>query len=93
MKSNSVAKKILFITLCSILISYVIFSKRGIREYLRMHSEIEGKKQDITDVEKTIETLKNKLQTWKTEDFEREKLAREDLNMGLTNELVYKVAS
>jgi len=91
MKPFILAQKIIFISLCTLLCFYVIFSKRGVREYLRKQHEIEQEKLAVVDIEKTIENLKTKIQAWKKEDFEHERMARQDLNMGYTNELVYKV--
>lgn len=89
----SLTQKLFFITLCTLLGCYIVFSKRGIREYLHIKDDIDKTKQNIVTMEATIESLKEKIVAWKKEDFEQEKLARQELNMGFTNELVYKVPS
>lgn len=91
MKNRSTKQIIVFSSLCSILCCYVFFGKQGLSKYLYLKQEINAEQEQVSDIEGTIERLKSKIQAWKKEDFEREKMVRQDLNMGFTNELVYKV--
>jgi cell division protein FtsB len=89
MQKKSVVRTIIFSGLSLTLGFYIIFGKRGVKEYLRLKQEIEQEKKMIALVEQEIHHLENKIDRWSDDQFEHEKIAREDLQMGCTNELVY----
>jgi len=92
MKSPITSQRIILITLATLLILYIFFSKRGIRHYFELQKTIVEDTQQVIELEQTIAELKEKIDVWQKENFEQELMARQDLNMGFTNELVYKVS-
>lgn len=69
--------------------SYILLSKRGITEYLALRKELQSELDHVHSMEKTYEYLQAHAQAWEEGLFEIEKSARQDLQMGYTNELLY----
>lgn len=67
----------------------IIFGQRGIKKYLELKNEINFEKNKILKVENKIKKFQEKIDDWQRGDFELEKVAREELQMGLADEKVY----
>lgn len=70
-------------------LAYIIFGKRGILEYYKLKNEIELEQQQIKDLEAEIHKLQAKIDNWNSDEFNTEKFARQDLQMGKSNEQVF----
>ena len=79
---------ILFIFVVA-LINFVVLGQLGIIHYFEIKKEISSEKNKYSKLEKKIEKLNKKIECWKKDDFELEKMARQDLQMGFANEKVY----
>jgi cell division protein FtsB len=69
----------------------IIFGTQGIRRYFEIKNEIEIEKTKILNNENKIKNLKVQIDRWLNDDFELEKMAREELQMGYANERVYLI--
>ena len=87
-KRDVVILSILGITLASG-IGYIILGERGIISYYKLKKEIELEQKQIKDLEQEIINLQAKIDSWKSDEFHTEKFARQDLQMGKTDEQVY----
>ncbi len=67
----------------------IIFNRMGVNGYLQMKREIEREKNKILKIETEIKELDENIQSWNSSDFELEKMARQDLQMGYPGEHVY----
>jgi cell division protein FtsB len=67
----------------------IIVGKTGLLSYFSLKKEIRAEKEKVDRIKQKIEKLSLKIQRWQQDDFELEKLAREDLQMGLPDEKVY----
>ena len=91
MKAKTIIQSIIIIAICGSFGKHLIFGKKGIREYFQLQKESEFVKKEICTVNQEITHLQSSIQKWTSDDFEKEKVAREDLQMGHPNELVYVV--
>lgn len=89
MKIKVIPCIILLLVLCSISTYYIVWGKRGVNAFKEISKEIDLEKDKIKKVEDEIKHLRTIIALWQTDDFELEKLARMDLQMGTTNEVVY----
>ena len=67
----------------------VIFSDTGMIQYWRLKKELIGKQNKITCLEHKIKDLEKDIKLFLADDFEIERIARQDLQMGLSHEQVY----
>ena len=68
---------------------FLIFSGIGLVAYGREKKQLVIKQKELATLEKEIGTLEQELGAWKNDSFELEKLARQDLCMGYTDEIIY----
>jgi cell division protein FtsB len=68
---------------------YIIWGKRGILEYRQLKNEIQQEQEQIQELQKEIEKLQNKIDNWKSDEFDSEKFARQDMQMGKPGEQVF----
>lgn len=70
-------------------LGYVVFGEHGILEYYKLRKEIELEKKQIQALEQEIAHIQSKINAWKSDEFNAEKFARQDLQMGRPDEQVY----
>jgi len=78
---------------CGYLGYHAIWGKRGIVRYFTLKYKIEKDKHKILALEQDVAATKNRIIDVRNEPFELEKIAREDLLLGHTNELIYLIPS
>ncbi len=89
MKTKIITSVALLLILCGISTYYIVWGKRGVNTFKTISKEIDQEKEKVKKVEDEIKHLKTIIALWQTDEFELEKLARMDLQMGTTNEIVY----
>ncbi|MFH1831556.1 MAG: septum formation initiator family protein [bacterium] len=78
--------------LCSTLGYYFVYGDKGLIQFKILKQEVEVQKDIVKKLQAEVQVLELKLQAFNENDFEKEKIAREDLHMGYTNEFVYILA-
>ena len=68
---------------------YLIFNPNGLQAQKRLKATIAQEQSQVDGLKQKIATLEQELTTWRKDCFYQEKLAREDLHMSYTNEMVY----
>jgi cell division protein FtsB len=66
-----------------------IFGRMGIKSYFDKKKDLDTQISKISELEVKIENLNDEITRWKKDDFELEKMAREELQMGYPDEKVY----
>ena len=89
MKLKTIAQGSFFLSLCCIAIIYLWQSNQGLHSYLKLKKEFQDEVSNVQELEHNINDIKQKIEQWHTDSFEQEKIARQDLGMSFTNELVY----
>ncbi len=69
--------------------SYIVVGKRGVMQYISLQEELAADIECVKKMEQTCTQLQAHAATWEENSFELEKLARQDLHMGYTNEVMY----
>lgn len=69
--------------------SYIVVGKRGVMQYISLQEELAAEIEYVKKMEQTCTQLQADATTWQENSFELEKLARQDLHMGYTNEVMY----
>jgi cell division protein FtsB len=69
--------------------AYIILGKRGVVEYLKLKKELNTELQEVRAMELKLAQLQTQIKEWETNPLEFEKVAREDLQMAFTNEIMY----
>ena len=69
----------------------ILFGSQGVVRYFEVKNEIEIEKARILNTERKIKNLNAQINRWLNDDFELEKMAREELQMGYSNEKVYLI--
>jgi cell division protein FtsB len=86
-------KNIIALSLCGIALAcglgYIVFGHRGIIAYYKLYQEIELENKQIQELENKISHIQAKIDSWKSDDFNLEKFARQNLQMGKPGEQVY----
>ncbi len=67
----------------------LIFGQMGIIKFFERNEEIKIEKHKIARLEGKIKKVEKELARWKADDFELERMAREELAMGDKNEKVF----
>ncbi|MBX9830685.1 septum formation initiator family protein [Candidatus Babeliales bacterium] len=68
---------------------YLVFNPNGLQMQKRLKATIAQEQTKVDDLKQKIAALEQELTTWREDSFYQEKLAREDLLMSYTNEMVY----
>ena len=89
MDRKNLISNVIFILLCVTAVYYIGWGQSGMGKFLQLKYKIRQEHQKITDIETDIKDLKQKIHALNSDSFEIEKIARQDLNLGYTNELVY----
>ena len=71
------------------LIGSIVVGEMGIEHYFGVKQEIVIQKDKVSKLENIIKNLENKIETFLVDDFELERMAREELQMGFADERVY----
>ncbi|MBU4269918.1 septum formation initiator family protein [Candidatus Dependentiae bacterium] len=77
------------ITLC--ILYAIIWGKTGILKYFQIKKDITAEKIAILELENKIKNLEENIKNFKKNSVELEKYARQDLQMGEKDEVVYLV--
>jgi cell division protein FtsB len=80
--------RILFAFEIIIMGGFYFFGANGVYALQRLKQEKKGIERQVQDAKFEITNLENKIHDWKSSDFEREKIAREQLHMARPDELV-----
>jgi cell division protein FtsB len=91
MKKKNILQISFFISLCSLASTYLWKSKQGIFTYLNLKKEHRQETIDVQAIEYKNNELRQKINQWNNDSFEKEKVVRQDLGMSFTNELVYLI--
>ncbi|MFA5074794.1 MAG: septum formation initiator family protein [Candidatus Babeliales bacterium] len=89
MRIKTITRSLFFIFLYSFFLNSMIFSDIGILKYFAVKKEICNQQNKIIKLKNKIKEIKNKISDWQEDDFYLEKMAREDLQMGYPDELIY----
>lgn len=89
MKTKTLIHGLFFLSLCCITLIYFWKSDYGLRSYINLHKEVQQEEDNVHSLEDAIKNIKQKTAQWNTDSFEKEKIARQDLSLSYTNELVY----
>lgn len=68
---------------------YIVLGKKGIAQYFLLKDELEKELSYVHEMEKKYIELQNDAIAWQEDSFEFEKIARDDLQMAFTNEMLY----
>lgn len=68
---------------------YLIFNQHGLQAQKKLKNTIAHEQNKVDDLKQKVAVLEQELTAWKEDSFHQEKLAREDLHMSYTNEMVY----
>gem|GEM_PF-2370632 len=68
---------------------YIVVGKRGVMQYISLQDELAAEVEYVRKMEQTCAQLQAHAAAWEENSFELEKLARQDLQMGYTNEIMY----
>lgn len=79
----------LLIAVLAVCIYFIFFGQRGIMKYYEVSKEIQHEKSKLAKLEQNNEKLKAKIDAWKNDNFEKEKVARQDLQMSKPDEMVF----
>lgn len=81
----------LLIAIIAACLYFIFFGQRGIIEYYQIAKEIKHEKMNVSKLEAANKKLKAKIERWNRDDFEKEKFARQDLQMSKENEMVFVI--
>ncbi len=73
------------------LVSFAVFNKKGILRTTDLSRKLDDIKSNISRLENENRVLVEAIHSYKSEDFQIEKIAREDLGMAKENEIVIKI--
>jgi cell division protein FtsL len=73
------------------LVSIAIFNKKGILRAIDLNSKITNIKNNITMLENENRMLVEAIRSYKSENIQIEKIAREDLGLAKENEIIIKI--
>lgn len=68
---------------------YLVTGPKGFQKYRMLKREVLVENNNIAQLTETINQMQTNIDTWNNTPFEREKIARQDLSMSFTNELVF----
>ena len=75
------------------LFSFAVFNKKGILRTTDLNRKLDDIKISISRLENENRVLVEAIHSYKSEDFQIEKIAREDLGMAKENEIVIKIVT
>lgn len=90
-KKQLILRGIFVLEICIFLGTY-FFGAQGIKALTQLNGQHKQLVHEIAQLEDDITTLEQKISTWQTDSFYKEKIARERLHMARKNELIYYVS-
>lgn len=75
-----------------IFVAVYFYGSYGMRQLQLAKKEQELFMQEVNELKKTVEKLEKQLSEWESDDFYKEKIARERLHLSKSNEHVYHLA-
>lgn len=82
----------LFLMAEIVVLSYVyVFGKSGLYALEKSRDEIKKVEQEIVQVKNEIAQLESRVSEWETDDFYKEKFAREQLQMACRDEEIFYI--
>jgi cell division protein FtsB len=79
----------LLIAILATCLYFIFFGQRGVTRYYQIAKEINHEKEKFVKLEQRNAKLKAKIDRWNKDDFEKEKFARQNLQMSKPNEMVF----
>ncbi len=76
-------------SLCGLFAHHFYFNPKGVRAQRKLKAENQREKVKIAHLQEEVTALRNSITGLSSNDFEQEKIMREDLQMSCTNEYVY----
>ena len=73
------------------LFSFAVFNKKGILRTVDLSRKLDDIKSNISRLEDENRVLVEAIHSYKSEDFQIEKIAREDLGLAKENEIIIKI--
>ena len=70
-------------------LSFIITGENGFQAYNKVKSEVAIENENINGLSKELTCLKVEVSDWKSDEFLAEKVAREELLLGMPGEKVY----
>jgi len=92
-KGKQLLQALILTCLSSSFIYYLRYTDNGIEAYFALKKENNEEEKKVQELQATIKKLEGTIQQWKNDDFIKEKMAREDLQMSFTNEYTYILPS
>ena len=92
MKRKQLIVRILFGLEACIFLGTYFFGGQGIKALGQLNDQHRQLVQEIAQLEDDVTRLEQKITTWQTNPFYKEKIARERLHMARKNELIYYVS-
>ncbi len=89
MEIKTLFRAVILLLVIAFCLKSVVWGENGFLKYLQLDRVIVKGKARIIKVSNDIIELERKIDEWASSDFALEKMAREDLQMGLANEKVY----
>ncbi len=89
MKIKTIIQSSFFLAVCCAALIYVVRSKQGLLSFINHKKEFQQELLKVQALEQKNDAIKKEISDWKTNPLEQEKMARQDLGMSFTNEVVY----
>ncbi|MCK4651128.1 septum formation initiator family protein [Candidatus Babeliales bacterium] len=89
MKFKIIIRTLILFVACLFFVKFIIWGNLGIVNYFDNKKKIELEKNKIVKLEQKIKILKGDIEEFLGDDFELQRMAREDLQMGFVDEKVY----
>jgi cell division protein FtsB len=79
----------LLIAVLAVCLYFIFFGQRGVMKYYEITKEIHHEKAKLAKLEQENARLTTKIDQWQSDNFEKEKFARQDLQMSKPDEMVF----
>ncbi|KKQ33364.1 MAG: Septum formation initiator [candidate division TM6 bacterium GW2011_GWF2_37_49] len=79
----------LLIAVLAACLYFIIFGQRGVMKYYQVSKEIQHEKAKLAKLEQKNKKLQAKIEAWQNDNFQKEKFARQDLQMSKPDEMVF----
>lgn len=79
----------ILIAVLAVCFYFIIFGQRGVLKYYQISKEIQQEKAKLVKLEQKNKKLQSKIEAWQNDDFQKEKFARQDLQMSKPDEMVF----
>lgn len=89
MKTENIAKIFVVLVILGGFANLILFSDSGFYVFSSLKTEIAKKEKNVATLENEVRSLKKEIDAWQHDKFYLEKMAREELLMGRSNELIF----